>query len=332
MAKPVIVVVDDEDDSLATLARELESRYGAHYLVVACASPGQALARLAELRAGGASVPLVLADQWMPELTGAELLAQVRDPYPTARRGLLISRGDQSAMAGIANAAALGQIEFHLPKPAWEPDEQFHLAVTESLEEWWREQGGRFEAVTLIGQDPSARVHEIRDLLTRNNIPFGFLPSDSEEGRAALERLGVAGVTGPVVALYTGAVLLDPANAEVAEALGTPVRPAGLTYDVVIVGAGPAGLAAAVYGHHPGPLALPRRQHVRLPDPRDQECAQHRCPLPHRAGGRRRCRAPRVPAAAGQGLGCTVKRVASAVGEGSTAIRLIHEYLALGRE
>ena len=252
MAKPVIVVVDDEDDSLAALARELESRYGTHYQVVACSSPGQALARLAALRAEGASVPLVLADQRMPGTPGAEFLAQVRDMYPTARRGLLISRGDQSAQAGIADAAALGQIEFPLPKPAWAPDEQFHRAVTESLEEWWRQQGGRFEAVTLIGPDPSARVHELRDLLTRNNIPFGFLPSDSEDGRAALERLGVAGAAGPVVALYTGAVLLDPANAEVAEALGTPVRPAGLTYDVVIVGAGPAGLAAAVYGSSEG--------------------------------------------------------------------------------
>jgi thioredoxin reductase (NADPH) len=252
MAKPVIVVVDDEDDSLAALARELESRYGAHYLVVACASPGQALARLAGLRAEGASVPMVLADLWMTGQTGAEFLARVRELYPTARRGLLVSRGDRSALAAIADAAALGQIEFDLPKPAWEPDEQFHRAVTESLEEWWRQQGGRFEAVTVIGQDPSARVHELRDLLTRNNVPFGFLPSDSEEGRAALERLGLAGTTGPVVALYTGAVLVDPANAEVAEAAGTPVRPAGVTYDVVIVGAGPAGLAAAVYGSSEG--------------------------------------------------------------------------------
>ena len=141
----------------------------------------------------------------------------MRDLYPTARRVLLIAWGDQSAAGPVADAAALGQIEFSLPKPAWSPDEGFHRAVTESLEEWWRQLGGRFEAVTVIGKDPSARIHEIRDLLSRNSIPFGFLPSDSEDGRAALERLGVAGATGPVVALYTGAVLVDPANAEVAE-------------------------------------------------------------------------------------------------------------------
>ena len=252
MAKPVIVVVNDEDDSLAALADELESRYGAHYRVVACAAPGRARARLAGLRAEGASVALVLAGQWMTGQTGAEFLAQVRDLYPTARRGLLVSRGDRSAIASVPDATALGQIDFPLPKPAWAPDEEFHRAVTESLEEWWRPLGGRFEVVTVIGQDPSSRVHEIRDLLTRNNVPFGFLASDSEEGRAALERLGVAGATRPVVALYTGAVLVNPANAEVAEALGGPVRPAGLTYDVVIVGAGPAGLAAAVYGSSEG--------------------------------------------------------------------------------
>ena len=161
MAKPVIVVVDDEGDSLAALAHELESRYGTHYQVVACASPGQALARLAELRSGGASVPLVLADQWMPGQTGAEFLAQVRDLYPTARRVLLTAWGDQSAAGPAADAAALGQIEFSLPKPAWSPDERFHQAVTESLEEWRRQLGGRFEAVTVIGKDPSARTHEI---------------------------------------------------------------------------------------------------------------------------------------------------------------------------
>jgi len=130
----------------------------------------------------------------------------------------------------------------------WSPDEQFHRVVTESLAEWWRQQGGQFAAVTVIGTEPSPRVHEIRDLLTRNNVPFGFQRADSAEGSAALQRLGLDQSSGPVVTFYTGVVLADPANAEVAEALGVDIRPAGTTYDVVIVGAGPAGLAAAVYG------------------------------------------------------------------------------------
>jgi thioredoxin reductase (NADPH) len=121
-----------------------------------------------------------------------------------------------------------------------------------ALEQWWRQQGGQFAAVTVIGTEPSARVHEICDLLTRNSIPFGFHRADSEEGSAALQRLGLEESSGPVVTLYTGVVLADPANAQVAEALGVNTRPAETTYDVVVVGAGPAGLAAAVYGASEG--------------------------------------------------------------------------------
>jgi thioredoxin reductase (NADPH) len=121
-----------------------------------------------------------------------------------------------------------------------------------ALEQWWRQQGGQFAAVTVIGTEPSARVHEICDLLTRNSIPFGFHHADSEEGSAALQRLGLSPSSGPVVMLHTGVVLADPANAQVAEALGVNIRPAETTYDVAIVGAGPAGLAAAVYGASEG--------------------------------------------------------------------------------
>jgi thioredoxin reductase (NADPH) len=255
MAKPVLVVVDDEETSLRALKRELESRYGAHYQVVSSSSAEMALARLAELKSAGADVPLVLADQQMPGTDGTQLLARVRQFFPTARRGLLISFGDQSAPAPFLEAAALGWLEFYLAKPSWSPDEQFHRVITGSLEEWWREQGGRGgrgELVTVIGDDPSARVHEIRDLLARNSIPFGFYPSDSPEGRAALRRLGVSEPAGPVVSLYTGVVLVDPANVAVAKALGLDVRPTGRVYDVVIVGAGPAGLAAAVYAASEG--------------------------------------------------------------------------------
>ena len=240
MARPVVVVLDAEDASRQAVARELEDRYGAHYRIMSSASPQEALAALEQLRVEGADVPLVLTDQWMPDRTGGQFLARVRELYPTARRALLISWGDQSAPAAIAGAAALGQIDFYLPRPVWSPDEQFHRAITESLAEWWRQQGGQFAAATVIGTEPSARVHEIRDLLARNNIPSGFHRADSEEGSAALQRLGLEESSGPVVTLYTGVVLADPGNAEVAEALGVHTRPAETTYDVVIVGAGPA--------------------------------------------------------------------------------------------
>jgi len=257
MAQPVLVVVDDEDASLRALAGELGSRYGAQYRIVASPSAEDALTRLADLRAEDATVALILADQWMPGGTGTELLARARELHPTARRGLLTSWGDTSTSVPILEAMALGQIEFYLSKPAWSPDEQFHQVITEALKEWWRQHGAaRLEAVTVIGEDPSARAHEIRDILARNNVPFGFIRRNSAEGRAALRRLGVRRATGPVVALYTGAVLVDPSNVEVAAALGQTVRPTvlpvGAAYDVAIVGAGPAGLAAAVYSASEG--------------------------------------------------------------------------------
>jgi thioredoxin reductase (NADPH) len=252
MTQPVLVLVDDEADSLRALTDELESRYGFHYRIVASSSADDALARLAELRVQGTAVPLILADQWMPGMTGIQLLARARDIHRTARRGLLVSWGDHSASALIRHSAALGEIEFFVPKPSWSPDEQFHLAVTESLDEWWREQGGRFEGVTVIGAGFHARSHEIRDLLGRNKVPFGFLDRDSAAGQAALDRLGVPPDRGPVVTIPTGPVLVDPTNAEVAQALGVDIRPAQRFYDLLIVGAGPAGLASAVYGASEG--------------------------------------------------------------------------------
>src|SRR5690242_21954285 len=124
MAKPVLVVVDNEDTSLQALTRELESRYGAHYQVVPGSSAEVALARLAELKAAGADVPLVLATQQLRGMSGTELLARVRQFFPAARRGLLFPWGERSTPAPFLEAA-LGQLQFYLNRPAWSPDEQF---------------------------------------------------------------------------------------------------------------------------------------------------------------------------------------------------------------
>src|SRR5262249_20779490 len=135
MAKPVLVGGDGEGGSLRGVALELESRYGAHSRVVSGSSAEVALARLAELRAAGADVPLVLADQRMPGMGGTRLLARVRQFFPAARRGLLVTWGDLAAPAPFLEAAALGQLEFYLIKPRWSPDEQVHRVITESLAE-----------------------------------------------------------------------------------------------------------------------------------------------------------------------------------------------------
>ena len=227
MAKPVLVAVADEDISLQALTRELESRYGAHYQVVSSSSAEMALARLAELKAAGADVPLVLADQQMPGMSGTQLLARVRQFFPTARRGLLIPWGERSTPAPFLEAAALGQLEFYL--------EQTGVVTGRAVPPGdHRIAGGvvaRAGQAVRVGHGDRGRSFGPgpRDprRAGRNNVPFGFYASDSPEGRAALRRLGVGHPAGPVLSLDTGTVLVDPANAEVGEALGLDVRPAG---------------------------------------------------------------------------------------------------------
>jgi thioredoxin reductase (NADPH) len=192
VAKPVLVVVDDDDAGLQALTRELEWRYGSHYQVVSVSQADVALRRLGELKAAGADVPLVLADQRLAGMSGTQLLARVRQFFPTARRGLLIFWRDMSPAAPFLKAATLGQLEFHLVKPTSSPDERFHRVITESLEEWWREQGGRsgWVMVTVIGDDHSARVHELRDVLARSSVPVRLL---SQRLTAGPRRLAAAG-------------------------------------------------------------------------------------------------------------------------------------------
>ena len=137
MAKPVVFVVDDEATSLKALTDELQARYSGHYTVVSAGSAEEALERLGRLRADGVPVPVILADLWMPGMTGTELLARVRALHPTARRGLLISWGDGSSTKPILEAASLGQLDFYVPKPAWSPDELLHEEIKEGWLESW---------------------------------------------------------------------------------------------------------------------------------------------------------------------------------------------------
>jgi thioredoxin reductase (NADPH) len=199
----------------------------------------------------------------MPSMTGVELLGHARRLHPGAQRVLLIHWGDRSTAEPILQASALGQIDDWTAKP-WGPgDEFFHQAISGFLNEWARLHRPQFEVFQVVGEQWVPRSHEIRDLLSRNSIPFGFYPVDSEEGRALLGRVGVTGERLPVVVLFDGRVLVDPSNAELAQALGIKIRPEVTTYDVTVVGAGPAGLAAAMYGASEG-LATAVLEHEAL--------------------------------------------------------------------
>jgi thioredoxin reductase (NADPH) len=250
-APAVILAVDDDGESLAHLERVLCSRYGADYEVICENDATAAGQRLQQLGAGGREVAVVLADQWLGGRTGIELLASVRSLHPLAKRGLLVARGDWTVREPMVRAIALGQMDGYLPKPARTPDEQFHRLVTEYLDEWHRAQAPPFVAVRLVGEQWHARCAELRDLLVRNAISFEFCPVASAAGQGVLDRAGLDGSRLPVVELYTGAVLVDPSNERLADAFGVTAPPQG-TVDVAIVGAGPAGLAAAVYAASEG--------------------------------------------------------------------------------
>ena len=250
--RPTILVVDDDPVSLATVTEELRTRYERDYRVLSESSARVALDRLSALAGAGEEVALILADQWMPEISGVELLAAARRINRTARRGLLVQWGDRSTSGPILQASALGHIDYYVPKPVYAPDERFHRTVTEFLDEWWRQRGRWFEVVRVVGDERSARSHEIRDVLHRNALPLGFYAAGSTQGQAILREVGAVGAPLPVVVLYNGRVLANPTNREVAEAIGVPVRPRAHTYDVVIVGAGPSGLAAGVYAASEG--------------------------------------------------------------------------------
>jgi thioredoxin reductase (NADPH) len=249
---PVLLVIDDDPRTLGLVTGELRKRYGSDYQVICVDSASDPLGLLAKLRSEQRPVAIVLAAQWLSQTTGTELLARVREFDRTARRGVLAGWGDQAAWQPILQAIALGHLDTYVPKPVTVPDERFHRAVTELLEEWTRSHPPSFEAVRVVGEEWSARSHEIRDLLSRNGIPFGFYPADAEHGKELLEQAGATAAALPVVVMFDGQVMENPSNADVGEVLGLKTSPGAGLYDIAVIGAGPAGLAAAVYAASEG--------------------------------------------------------------------------------
>ena len=249
---PVLLVVDDDPRARGVVEGELRKRYGADYQVICVGSADDPPGLLARLRDDRRLVSVVLAGQSMPRLTGTQLLARVREFHSTAKRLLLTEGGFGPPQEPILQAMALGHIDAYAARPATVPDEEFHLAVTELLEQWARSHVPRPEVMRVVGDEWSARSHEIRDLLSRNVVPFGFYPADAEAGKALLERAGAATAALPAIIMFDGRVLPNPSNTQIAEAIGMQTRPGGDLYDVAVIGAGPAGLAAAVYGASEG--------------------------------------------------------------------------------
>jgi thioredoxin reductase (NADPH) len=246
--RPRIVAVDHDVVTRAVLADELDSRYARHYDIVVAGTSDEVLPLLSET--AGGDVALVLAER---DDDGVRVLVATRRLRPHAKRGLLVGFNEnRSAREDVVQFLARGEAEYYIAKPMASPDERFHRAVTEFLDDWWRLRGRPYNGVRVIGPEHSARVHEICDLLHRHDLPYEFHPADSDAGRAALDASGVAATSQPVVIIEGHAPFIDPANVEVAAALGARTRAGEGAYDVVVVGGGPAGLAAAVYAGSEG--------------------------------------------------------------------------------
>jgi thioredoxin reductase (NADPH) len=248
--RPVILAVDDEPAVLAAVARDLRRQFGERYRIVRATSAAEALEVLRELVARGDQVALLVADQRMPVMSGTEYLVEARKLVPEAKRVLLTAYADTEAAIAAINEVAL---DYYLLKPWDPPEEQLYPIVEDLLTTW--DAGAALEAggVRVVGHRFSKDSHDLRDFLARNRVPGRWL--DVERDGEARELLAVAGVDAgrlPVALLEDGTVLERPTVLELAERLGVAAQPTSDHYDLVIVGGGPAGLAAAVYGASEG--------------------------------------------------------------------------------
>jgi Pyridine nucleotide-disulphide oxidoreductase len=249
-AQAAIVIACRAPGAREILRRELSKRYGADYQILACGRPAELAAWMRDLRTAGLPVALVIGGVGGQDPGGIEMLAAVRAIDPTALRVAAVRWGDWASVRSVFDAVTVGTVDHWVNHPVQAPDEEFHRAVTEFLREWNSQHGGSFEPVQVIGQRWSARSQELRDLLSRHRIPAGFYDAASRPARQMLRELGLACPDLPVVVLRFAAgrpALVNPSNAEIADAFGvmTPIAP-GEVFDLAVVGAGPAGLAAAV--------------------------------------------------------------------------------------
>jgi thioredoxin reductase (NADPH) len=255
---PVVFIVDADPAARAAAEAALVRRFGADYRVLAADSAAAGLAALEGLARRGEAVALVAADLRLPGTDGVDVLERAHALHPGAARALLVAmdrRGTRipfGELGDLQRATALGRADLWVLKGWVTPEEWLYPQVQAALSAWTAAHGPHHEVVRVVGERWSPRSHELREALTRNTVPFGFYAADADEGRRLLRAHGADARRLPAVILHDGSVLHDPTLVDVADALGVNTRPSADVYDLAIVGAGPAGLAAAVFGASEG--------------------------------------------------------------------------------
>ncbi|GAA4412013.1 FAD-dependent oxidoreductase [Nibrella viscosa] len=250
MKLPIIFSIDDDQQVLQAIQRDLRQQYRKQYRILATTSTQEALASLAELKKKNEEVALFLSDQRMPSMSGVDFLNQARQIYPNAKRALLTAYSDIDAAVRAINEV---QLDYYISKPWDPPEEKLYPVLNELLDDWQAHHRPGFEGLRLIGYQFSPQSHDLKDFLAANLFPYQWL--DIETHLQAQELLDLHGIERkdlPAVVLEDGTVLVRPTIQDLGEKLGLKPKASEGIYDLAIIGAGPAGLAAAVYGGSEG--------------------------------------------------------------------------------
>jgi len=250
VSKPVILAVDDDPQVLAAVTRDLRARYAEDYQIVSAGSGAEALEAVQEISDRGRAIASFLVDQRMPSMSGTEFLLEAQKTFPEAKRLLLTAYADTEAAIQAINDVGLDQ---YLLKPWTPPDEKLYPILDDALDDWQAHASKPFEGARVFGTTWSPTTYEIKAFLARNEVPYLFIDIDRDKDGAATAAEAAAGSTElPIVLLQDNTVFINPDKTTLAEAVGIHTLPESPFYDLIVIGGGPAGLAASVYGASEG--------------------------------------------------------------------------------